>query len=159
MQHITRHMDINTYRKRHFGGAFLQTWKRNISLIGALILIIANYYFIGCPIRFLSGIPCLGCGMTRAWIQVLHGNIRTAFYFHPLWLCPPLFVLLYLFLRPKYRRAYDFFAILFSCLFVAAYGIRVYMHNPIVAINLHDGLIYKAFDFIKAFVLQSGFLS
>lgn len=149
---ITRHMDCNNHKKRHFGGAFFQTLKRYIPYIGALTILITNYYFVGCPIRFFSGIPCFGCGMTRAWIQILHGNFRAAFYFHPLWLCPLLFVPMYLFLRPKYKRAYDFSIVLFGWFFAVVYVIRLCIHSPIVAINLYDGFIYKVFVYIKALV-------
>ncbi len=38
-----------------------------------------------CPMKFLFGIPCPCCGMTRAIFSVLKGNIRESFYYHPVW--------------------------------------------------------------------------
>jgi hypothetical protein len=39
------------------------------------------------------GVPCPGCGLTRATLALLHGDLRAALRFHPLvWLLTPLFV-------------------------------------------------------------------
>lgn len=32
-----------------------------------------------CPFRALTGCPCLGCGMTRAFVNVMHGKLSDAF--------------------------------------------------------------------------------
>ena len=45
-----------------------------------------------CPLAGSVGIPCPGCGLTRATLALLHGDVRTALHFHPLvWLLAPLF--------------------------------------------------------------------
>ncbi len=46
--------------------------------------------FVGfCPIKAVTGIPCPGCGMTRAWLSVLRLDIRKAFAYHPMfWTAP-----------------------------------------------------------------------
>ena len=49
---------------------------------------------IGCPIRFFTGISCLGCGMTRAWLSLLQANVVSAFYYHPFFIAPVLAVFL-----------------------------------------------------------------
>ncbi len=49
---------------------------------------------IGCPVRFVTGVACPGCGLTRAWIAALHFNLHAALAYHPLfWLVPVVFVL------------------------------------------------------------------
>jgi hypothetical protein len=46
-----------------------------------------------CPLAGTFGIPCPGCGLTRATLALLHGDVRAALHFHPLvWLLSPLFV-------------------------------------------------------------------
>jgi hypothetical protein len=46
-----------------------------------------------CPLASTLGIPCPGCGLTRATLSLLHGDVRTALRFHPLvWLLSPLFI-------------------------------------------------------------------
>ena len=43
-----------------------------------------------CPIYRTLGIPCPSCGMTRAWVCLLHFDIPGAFQMHPLfWVVPP----------------------------------------------------------------------
>lgn len=37
-----------------------------------------------CPVRRLTGIPCPGCGMTRAAVALAHGDLASAVAFHPL---------------------------------------------------------------------------
>ncbi len=37
-----------------------------------------------CPLRFLLGIPCPGCGMTRALAHLARGEWRPALALHPL---------------------------------------------------------------------------
>lgn len=63
------------------------------------VLGIALFYLImallgaGCPIAFFTGISCAGCGMTRAWLSFLKGDMQLALYYHPLfWMVIPLAV-------------------------------------------------------------------
>jgi hypothetical protein len=37
-----------------------------------------------CPFKLATGLPCPGCGLTRAVVAALHGDPSTSFYFHPL---------------------------------------------------------------------------
>ena len=41
-------------------------------------------FFPLCPFRLLTGLPCPGCGSTRALHQLLHGHFATAFMLNPL---------------------------------------------------------------------------
>lgn len=36
-----------------------------------------------CPFRLLTGLPCPGCGLTRAWVYVVHGQWRDAIVANP----------------------------------------------------------------------------
>ncbi len=52
---------------------------------------------IGCPIKFITGVSCAGCGMTRACISAAHLDFGKAFYYHPLFpLLIPMGILFYL---------------------------------------------------------------
>lgn len=44
-----------------------------------------------CVIKVHTGLPCPGCGMTRAMLSVFHGDLLNAFIWHPLW--PLVFIL------------------------------------------------------------------
>jgi hypothetical protein len=37
-----------------------------------------------CPTAFFFGVPCPGCGLTRATLALLHGDFAAALRFHPL---------------------------------------------------------------------------
>ena len=38
---------------------------------------------IPCPFRLITGLPCPGCGSTRAWIAFLHGDVEAAVAANP----------------------------------------------------------------------------
>lgn len=38
-----------------------------------------------CPMALILGMPCPGCGLTRAFCFASHGHFAAAFNFHPLW--------------------------------------------------------------------------
>ena len=60
----------------------------------AAVYVVLALLGIGCPIRALTGIPCGGCGMTRAYLSLLKPDIHSAFYYHPLfWMVPPALIL------------------------------------------------------------------
>lgn len=61
--------------------------KRDVMLgVGIVILATVMLYIsgIGCPILRYTGIPCFGCGMTRACICFVQGKWAEAFYYHPM---------------------------------------------------------------------------
>jgi hypothetical protein len=36
-----------------------------------------------CPFRLVTGLPCPGCGLTRSWVYLTHGQWRDSFAAHP----------------------------------------------------------------------------
>ncbi len=36
-----------------------------------------------CPFRRLTGLPCPGCGLTRSWVDLMHGHVVDAMAVHP----------------------------------------------------------------------------
>lgn len=59
-----------------------------IASVGSLTVLFKNGF--KCVFRTLTGVPCPGCGMTRAMISVLKLELSEAFYYHPLFCVPPL---------------------------------------------------------------------
>ena len=50
---------------------------------------------IGCPFKTIFKIPCPGCGITRAYLSVLHLDFAKAFEYNPMfWSVPILFLLM-----------------------------------------------------------------
>ena len=52
--------------------------------VAAVVLLLILYRLIGCPFRFLFGVPCPGCGMTRAGRAIVQGRFAESLVWHPL---------------------------------------------------------------------------
>jgi hypothetical protein len=50
-----------------------------------------------CIFKHTFGVPCPGCGMTRAFIHFFHLDLKGAFYYHPLFFLVPIIFGIYLF--------------------------------------------------------------
>ena len=65
-------------------------WARLAALSGAFTLAYALANWISlpavplCGFKRLLGLPCPGCGMTRAVIHLADADLVTSFYYHPL---------------------------------------------------------------------------
>lgn len=88
-----------------------------MAALGAVWLILAP----GCPLRNLTGIPCPGCGMCRAWMAFFQGRWTQALRFHPLfWLVPVVLWLGWRDFRPLPLTA------AVTAALMVCYGIRLY---------------------------------
>lgn len=84
----------------------------------------------GCLARRLTGIPCPGCGLSRAWLAALRLDFRGAFAYHPMFWSIPALMLFVVFdgkLIP-YKRwnallLYGLIGAYFVC-----YGVRLVLH-------------------------------
>ncbi len=113
-------------------------------LLSICIVYYAVTWFTGCPIKYLTGISCPGCGMTRAWLSLLHFDFAGAFACHPLfWTLPFILLVLLLDEAPDIRR-YRWAVILGGCLYIGVYLIRIiFFPDSIVAFQPKDGFIYR----------------
>lgn len=64
----------------------LRDRKLALAILGTAGLILALFAFgipgWQCPLLHLTGVPCPGCGLTRATYWLLRGDFRTALTFH-----------------------------------------------------------------------------
>ena len=51
--------------------------------VGAFALAV-HHDFPLCPLAGSFGVPCPGCGLTRATLALLHGDLWAALHYHPL---------------------------------------------------------------------------
>jgi hypothetical protein len=64
-----------------------------LAAVVALLGLAVHGDFPLCPMASSFGVPCPGCGLTRATLALLRGDFAEALHFHPLvWLLTPLFV-------------------------------------------------------------------
>ena len=61
-----------------------------------MFFVMVLLFVYGCPIYRFFHIPCPCCGVTRAWIACLQGDIVTAFRYHALFPVIPVLILLYI---------------------------------------------------------------
>lgn len=125
-------------------------------MVGVILIVflydrVLSFLGISCPIQYATGISCAGCGMTRAWIALLHLDFGQAFYFHPLFWLVPIAVGVLLFKNRIHAIVYKIFWIICISLFLIVYGYRLWDSKDTVVVfapqngiffrNLHD-LLY-----------------
>ena len=117
--------------------------RRALSCIGVLFVAWLVLYLldIGCVFRLMTGIPCPGCGMTRAWLAALRLDFAAAIAYHPLfWAVPIAFVLA--FVREettsvKVKRGIDIVIAVLCVLVICVWIVRLV--NPVDAGLLFGG--------------------
>jgi hypothetical protein len=129
--------------------------KKHGSAVFACLLIIGLYglmfaFGITCPIRYVFGVSCPGCGMTRACISALRLDFTAAFAYHPLWvLMVPTAVFIVLCRWRGWRRALHVGVMAVALLLCAVYVLRmVWATSEVVVFAPKSGLLWKAITFI-----------
>lgn len=105
---------------------------------------------ITCPIKFVTGISCAGCGMTRAWISALRLDFARAFYYHPIFPLGPLIPFIMVF--KKYLNVKVFKAIELTLIisFATVYIYRlVFSDHVVVAFDPLNNVAFRIIRFIK----------
>lgn len=118
--------------------------KRFVPLAFAMLPLLVFYFVFGCPIKFFTGISCLGCGMSRAAISLLSFDVQQAVYYHPLiFLMPVTAVILLLRNRlPKKVCSTIFWVV--AVMFVVVYVYRMFfLNSDVVCFAPAEGFIYK----------------
>ena len=68
-------------------------WKIPFFLLYGLFLGIWLLLDLPCVLRSITGVICPGCGMSRAWLALLQLDLKSAFFYHPMFWCVPLLAL------------------------------------------------------------------
>jgi hypothetical protein len=111
--------------------------KRAALVAALLVLFIAAGNLITgsiCYFRAVPGVPCPGCGLTRAYLSLAAGNIRGAFEWHPLFWLVPVFIGMGILKKIKSPKApykpFNLFAISAAVLAVAVFIVRLMFLFP-----------------------------
>ncbi len=111
--------------------------KRAVVLASSISAFSIFLWFIGghtfCYFRSIFGIPCPGCGMSRAWISFFKTDFASAFRFHPLFWVVPVIAVVIIFKKnsviKKINQSYLFW-IVTALAFISVYIIRMYFLFP-----------------------------
>lgn len=114
-----------------------------------IVFVYAVFHFvgIGCPIKFVTGISCLGCGMTRAWVSVLKLDFAAAFYYHPLFMIPPIAIIVY-FAKSKINiKIYKIIMLTMVIAFITIYMYRlIFTDGDIVVFEPQNNIIFRLLE-------------
>lgn len=68
---------------RKMAGRVRHPWlKIAVTFVSLIPVCLTAFSEIGCFSRYLLGVPCPACGMTRALLALLRGDIAAAFGYH-----------------------------------------------------------------------------
>ena len=86
-----------------------------------------------CPMISMTGLPCAGCGLTRAFLFLLQGQIGRAASINPM--CFPIIAFLiycgyFRYIRGTKIRWFPFFFALLLAVMLVFYAVRMYQHFP-----------------------------
>lgn len=106
-----------------------------------------------CALRMIAGIPCPGCGLTRAFLLLLQGKVKEATVIHPFWL--PVLIVFAAFLICRYfivndkkrKKAIYIIGILAIVIFVGMfvfYFYRMAMYYP-----KKEPMVYDKYNLIN----------
>lgn len=129
-----------------------KTLKTDITAILAIGLTYGLMHLFGitCPIKHLTGISCAGCGMTRASLALIQGDIHKAVYYHPLVLMMPAVLLLFLYRKHMSQRTQKVILAVGMILFIIVYIHRMAdPSNDIVVFSPENGLIFRLLSLRK----------
>lgn len=124
----------------------MRKFSQELRFLPAFFLLLIIYHFTGCPIKLLTGISCPGCGMTRAWIQLLQLHPASAFSYHPLFAVPVVFVVFYVLKKYGIEKPYRIVNVFLMALLLVVYILR--LMNPedaVVVFAPQEGLIWRFF--------------
>lgn len=97
------------------------------SAVLAVVLLYAGMQSLGitCPIKYITGVSCAGCGMTRAYLALLRLDLSEAVYYHPLFFLPPIFLLIYIRREKIGKNLYHILLFLMVLAFLTVYLYRM----------------------------------
>lgn len=117
-----------------------------ITSVAAVVVlyVILESFGVTCPIKYITGISCAGCGMSRAWIALLHFNIHEAFMYHPLFFLPPVVVIVMLLKSKINTKFYKIFMFTMVGAFVIVYLYRMFIGTgDIVVFEPQNNILFR----------------
>ena len=108
----------------------MKYWKEKLIFLagyaGAILFLTLIHY--ECIWKTIFGIPCPGCGMTRAWLAAFRLDMKAAFSYHPMFWSVPI-VVFYLCFEEKFlpKRWAHLLFIFIAAGFLLQWILKIYM--------------------------------
>ena len=117
-----------------------------ICAVTAVVVLYTAMESIGitCPIKFITGISCAGCGMSRAWMAFLQLDIAKAFAYHPLFWLVPIAVIVLLCKSKINIKFYKIFMFTIAGAFVIVYLYRMFIGDGnVVVFEPQNNIVFR----------------
>lgn len=127
--------------------------KELICAVTAIVILYTAMESIGitCPIKFITGISCAGCGMSRAWIAFLQLDMAKAFEYHPLFWLPPIAVIVLLCKSKINIKIYKIFIFTIVLMFAIVYICRlIWSGDDIVVFEPQNNILFRIIRVINS---------
>ena len=124
-----------------------------ITSVAAVVVlyVILESFGVTCPIKYITGISCAGCGMSRAWISLLHFNIHDAFMYHPLFFLPPVVVIVMLFKSKINIKIYKIIIFTIIIMFAIVYMCRlIWSGDDVVVFEPQNNILFRIIRVINS---------
>lgn len=134
--------NINSFILKHEEICFM--------ILMIFLAFILHILHIGCIARFLTGVSCPGCGMTRAMIHVAKLDFKTAIYYHPLVFTMPILGILFIYKNKINVIVLNTILMFILILFLLVYILRLIdVNNDVVYIDITKSFFYKILTYYK----------
>ena len=125
-------------------------------ITAGLIFIMWLLKLYRCPSEFILGIPCPLCGISRAFIALFSGDVKAAFYYHPLWPAVLVSLILYVLysfgiIRPG-KRIFNTACIILALMFLGCFILRHINGSPVVSIHFDESLLGKIIHLLSSLI-------
>lgn len=127
--------------------------KELICAVTAVVILYTAMESIGitCPIKFITGISCAGCGMSRAWLAFLRLDMAKAFEYHPLFWLPPIAVIVLLCKSKINIKIYKMFIFTIVLMFAIVYICRlIWSGDDIVVFEPQNNILFRIIRVINS---------
>ena len=131
------------------GNAYKRKSHRRIEVITSVAAVVVLYvilesFGVTCPIKYITGISCAGCGMSRAWMAFLQLDIAKAFAYHPLFWLVPIAVIVLLCKSKINIKFYKIFMFTMAGAFVIVYLYRMFIGDGnVVVFEPQNNIVFR----------------
>lgn len=145
--------NVNSQKYKKVIQKILSDIKKNglVIIIVTVGLFVINYIFGSiCPVAISFGVPCPGCGMTRAIKALIHGQFMQAAYYNAavyVWIMYAIYWFADRYIFEKERKRVSTALLIAVCLFTIIYYIYRLYTGTIVEVE-KNGRILLLFDYL-----------